>query len=772
MAGDVNPNDMWTPERVKRLVIVHDTTWADKRYETELTTGIYETRFWPAYVGWGKAQGFLNDWNYNGTEIQVNRLRKMVRTYQGALYPTASRATLEADIHGRGDAQVTQAVINACWKKPYAYVTVDHVVQMALTLPCAGFKVGYDPGTANPIERVWIRPIPPWELLIDRDACSWEDERFRGHVYQAPIQEVLERYPALKDKKLIGSPRRDYMTDTRSGGGGGQDDGSNETIRGETGASGVNADSVGMYVRVLEFLNLRDCYVMPDNTVTKGRLEVWVLDQDPSISSAPVFCGPLPFVDADGRSLPNIEALLFDHEIGYPFRGLAPTKAAIPQQIELNLMRTAAAQDVRRNTRKFKYREGQIAEDEVRKLTNGVDMQGVKIAPDASPDVIEMIPNQPIPADTMAYMASAERDLDRALGPSQNAQGEAIDTTAREALIIQLYAEEETKFHAKMLYGCLARVSKLLQCAVLLAGQDLGDSEGGGQSGDLLPVGVREPTGMNEAESMNQDMVTDPAADEPAPKPSAPTTAHKAVEPHAFQPFPIMDGDERLTVTADALTGDFTISFVESDITPVNRSTVLQFLLGPGGQRYEQMWQVAQAGGPAGMLAARMMEHTAESMNLPRDMRPKTMLADLKKEEAAKAPPTPSRARAAAHAGPAKGPPAEPPRSALMEQLAAMVKALETVPGAEETVSAISALATAAKNGDRAGASAAVQAALQSLPEGAPPEVRANLEALAQQLGPVSPAEGGEAVPAPAAKPATEAVPTVGGGELPPLEQA
>lgn len=764
--GPKNPNDMWNPQRVKQLVSNHDATWADRRYETELTTGIYETKFWPAYVGWGKAQGYFNDWNYTGTEIQVNRLRKMVRTYQGALYPTASRATLEADILGRGDAQVTQAVINACWKKPYAYVTVDHVVQMALTLPGAGFKIGYDPGTANPIERVWIRPIPPWELLIDRDAPSWEDERFRGHVYQAPIQDVIQRYPKLAGMNLIGTPRRDFMTDTRSGNSGGNgDDSTNSTIAGETGSDGVNAGSTGLFVRVLEFLNLRDCYVMPDNTSTKGRLEVYILDQGPEISGAPVFCGPLPMVDADGRSLPNIEPLLFDHEIGYPFRGLAPTKAAIPQQIELNMMRTAAAQDVRRNTRKFTFREGAIAEDELRKLTNGVDMQGVKLDPTAPPDAIQMLPHQAIAADTVAYTAACERDLDRQLGPSQNAQGEAIDTTAREALIIQLYAEEETKFHAKMLYGCLARVSKLLQCAVLLAGQDSGDSEGGDEAGALLPVGTSEPTAYTEADAVN-DPVEPEQKVQPAPAPRAPKV-------QAFQPFPIMDGDDRLTVTAEALTGDFHISFVESDITPVNRQTVLQFLLGPGGQRYEQMWQVAQQPGGQGMLALRMMEHTAEALNLPRDMRPKAMLAEIKKDAEATAPKKGGKAAQFAGKAPPKeqAAPPEPPRSALLQQLQAIATALQQVPGSEDAVAAVGALAKAAQAGDRAAATSAVQAALAALPDGTPDDVRANLEALAKQLGPVAPAQGGAPTQAPAEQTAVDAstptladtnVPTVG----------
>ena len=180
--------------RVLQIVQDHDKAMDDQRDEMTETKAIYETRWWPYYVNMGTRRGTFKNYQWDGAEIEVNRLRRMIRTYLGALYPRSSRVVCETDPQDRGDAQVTQAALNAWWKKQYAYLTVDHATMMALILPGSGLKIGYDPGKANPIERVWMRPIPPWELILDRDAPSWEDERFRGHVYQSPVEEVVTRY--------------------------------------------------------------------------------------------------------------------------------------------------------------------------------------------------------------------------------------------------------------------------------------------------------------------------------------------------------------------------------------------------------------------------------------------------------------------------------------------------------------------------------------------------------------------------------------------------
>lgn len=733
------PREMFPARKVKRIVTEHDALWHDRRDEVALLAALYETSFWDWVDRQRKSAPKSNLFDRDNTRIEVNRIRKMVRQYLGALYPRASRVVCEEDPHGRGDAIITQATLNAWSKKPYVYVTVDNAAHMAINLHGSGLKFGHDAGRSSPLDRVWMRPIPPWELVLDRDALSWEDERYRGHIYTAPVEDILERFPQLESMGLVGGKRRDYFDDSAPGG---QDP--NPPVTND------QAPADDGFVRVLEFLNLRDTWVYEDGTAIKGRLEVWILDQNDAISGCAVHCGPLPYDDADGRPLLNIEPLIFDHEVGYPFRALPPIRASVPQQIELNLMRTAGAQDVRRNARKYGYIEGSVDEDELRKHANGVDGELIKFKPDVGDikRVLMPLDPAPIPADTLAHAAVVERDLDRQVGPSANAQGVTTGDTAYETQLVQLFVEEEMKYHATLLYGVLSRGFRVVQAAIRLAGSHTGDNTGGtnavvpeasGGASEAVAGAKPEPeaaVAVAEGETKDGEKV-------------AAVVVARAPEVGVFQPFIIMAGRNRLTVTEEALTGDFPITFVDAESTPVTRQTVLQFMTGPGFQQYMAMWEVAQKGGPGALLAKLGMKHLAEAMNLPADMHPEAMQATLKaeaeEEEKAKAATKPAKAsRAMAGPTPSDTEQPRPVRSQLEETLRAAQLHLRQI-GGDESAAAIDTAMQAAQHGDRATFGSAMNQAVDALPPETPPEVVEALTTIAAAIGRTAPAQGGPA---------------------------
>ncbi len=666
--------------RIRQIVLDHDKTMDDQRDEMMEAKAIYETKWWPNYVAQGTRRGIFGKgaYQWDGAEIEVNHLHRMMRTYLSDLFPDASRAVCDPDPEDRGDPQAIQAVLNDWGKKPYVYLTVDHETMMSLIVGGGGWKIGYDPGTGNPIDRVWMRPIPPWELILDRDAPSWEDERYRGHIYQSPVEEVLQRYPQLEGR-IKGAPRLDFFQQSIAG--------NPVPDPGQT--------SQGEYVRVLEFLNLRDPYVSETGEVFKGRMEVYVLGCGEA-SNTPVVVTPLPFQDASGRDLPN------------------------PQQTELNKVRTAMARDTRRNARKFVYRDGAIEQDQIDMLTNGVDGQGVKVKQDVPiAEAITLLPNQPISSDNITYMKVVEADLNRVTGPSQNAQGQTTDVTKYELMIVQSFAEALLKYHAKLLYGTLSRVFRLVQRAVIAAAQDSGDSEAGDEV----------------------DPITDLAGpdDESEPKPVAKVKpARPAV--HPFESFTIKSGELKWTVTEDMLNADCPISFVGADNTPINRATMVAFMTGPGLESYMALWDMVQKGGAVGLLAERSMQHIAEAMNLPKDMHPSAMKAQLKKEapvESAKVPKGVGSVRVA---------PPEPVEMGLADQLSgalvAMAKAVRADPsirGAlQEPAAALQQAVQAAAGDDTAAVAMLVQQALETLPAGVVPEVEAVLGRVLESIGPVA----------------------------------
>lgn len=715
------PREYFPKQRIRTIVRDFDARMNRHKDHMGLVDATYRTRFWTYFAGYttrtATGASGAQAWMLNGFEVEVNRLRKTLRTYLGDLYPKGARVHLEADPHGRGDPEISRAVLNEWWKKRGNFMTTNDAAAMALAFPGSGFKVGFDKGDQSPLQRVWLRAVPPWELVLDLDVTSVEDERYRGHVYQAEVLDVIERYPKLRKMGLKGSPRRDFF------------DGFGTTVGSETPTGPMDPEyqregATGDFVRVLEFNNLRDFYEYPDGSRVKGRLEVWVLDQNEAISGCPIYCGPLPFEDADGTPLPNVVPLTLDREIAYPFRAIGAMDQMMPQQVELNMMRTFGAQDVRRNARKFQYEDGAISDEELAKLNNGVDMQGVKRAPNVDPArALSMIPNQPIAADTLQYTAVVERDLAGQTGPSANAQGKAVNTTAFEAELIQKHVEAELAYHGQLLIDALVAVTQLVQAAILLAAMTPLDSAGGGgPSVDVVAVDGGEPVGEVEA------TVTE--------------------ERHAFRPFVIRSGGQTFEVTEDALIGNFGITFVDAETTPVNRQARLQFLTGPGMDQYMKWWDLVQKGGPMAMLAKASMRVVADTMNLPRDMHPDTMLQSLKEEaETDAAKPKPPRAVAGkkavadppptaepAPAPESAAPPANPGVDVVVDTLTGLSDALAQVAGAETSTAALTEAAKAAQSGDLAGLGGAVQQAIDALPPETPAEIVDALGQLAEQI--------------------------------------
>jgi hypothetical protein len=71
-----------------------------------------------------------------------------------------------------------------------------------------------------------------------------------------------------------------------------------------------------------------------------------------------VYMGPLPLVDGNAKPLPHIVPLIFEHEPEYPYRGIAYAEQLLPQQKELNTMRSYLAQSARRDARMYLGTQG------------------------------------------------------------------------------------------------------------------------------------------------------------------------------------------------------------------------------------------------------------------------------------------------------------------------------------------------------------------------------------------------------------------------------
>ncbi len=353
----MSEKDQITPKLVHQFVRGHDKYARNNRKDWSLYKHTYMTRYWEYMTGddMPKRNRRLRE-----VEVEVNRLWGVITSYLSALYPRASRVVLSPDPTGKGDPEKAELAVNRMLSSRKIHERVMTSLRQALLYPGSGMKVGYKHGRGNPMDRVWMRVIPVWEMLLDTEVSDTDDERFRGHLYYRPKHEVEEEY-GLKD--LNGVRRVDFLSgsDTEA------DDYKNRK-RYEV----PNDDN--NFVRVLEFCNLVEHYVDPENPEMRyeGRLEIYVMGQG-AVSKKPVYVGPLPFAKHDGEPMAHIVPLIFNYEPEFPLRGIAHVKRLMPQFKELNAYRSYMAMATRKDTRQYVTRKGTFNSDEMTLLTEGHD---------------------------------------------------------------------------------------------------------------------------------------------------------------------------------------------------------------------------------------------------------------------------------------------------------------------------------------------------------------------------------------------------------------
>ena len=214
---------------------------------------------------------------------------------------------LGPDSAGQGDPAKGELVLNRWFSSRKIHQRVMTALRQAILYPGSGVKVGYSHGRGSALDRVWLRVIPVWEMLLDTEVSDADDERYRGHLYYRPKAEVEEEY-GLDD--ISGTRREDFLSRV------------NGHSREDKNRNRYESDDDADFVRVLEFCNLVDHYVDPENPSLRyeGRLEIYVLGQG-NDSKKPVYVGPLPFARHDGEPLAHILPLIFNYEPEFPPEG-------------------------------------------------------------------------------------------------------------------------------------------------------------------------------------------------------------------------------------------------------------------------------------------------------------------------------------------------------------------------------------------------------------------------------------------------------------------
>jgi hypothetical protein len=281
--------------------------------------------------------------------------------------------------------------------------------RLALIFPMSFFKIA-PRQSRDPLSRVLIRAIEPWNIILDRDADLWEEQRFVGHHYYMTLSDARKQHGA---KKYSPVSKPQYFEDGRT----------------QEGSYNSLPESM-QYIEVVEFYDLEEdmLYIFsPNIKMTGGFLEK----------------SKIPLRNYDDSPLVPIAPLYYSRCPDKPMDGYSTLSRVYDQLFEKNIMRTFWANAVRRDSRQYLYKEGSIDEESLAKISAGLDGTMVPIDAESLDGVIRTVPVEPMSSNFERYLSAIESDIQRGSIVSPNVRGEATRSTATEITALAQYTASE-----------------------------------------------------------------------------------------------------------------------------------------------------------------------------------------------------------------------------------------------------------------------------------------------------------------------------------------
>ena len=482
------------PSEIRSIYDDHNAYWQDKKPEMRRLRNLYQMRYW-------KKDEDLND-NVSIT-VESSRGFEVIEGYVSSLFTRDPAVTVGPDLRGRGDAQVTQAVCNDFLRR--ARNAVEQATRIGLVFECSFLKMHPTPGP-DPLQRVEVEAVAPWDVIVDAASPSWQAQRWVGHRYLLPIEDAKARYgnkrytPRAFHRFIEDNPgdEQSILADiSRNYGRGGPSD---SVPRGVNGIGSANVTSaVEQFIEVVEFYDLTPGsdalvvwspdYANGDKLLYKG-VKVQVgssLDVSPEAKTgegqseaeieeqSEVYSG-IPYRTASGRPLTPIIPMIFTSDINAPLRGYSALRRVADYVQEINIVRSYQANAVRKTARQWMIEKGLLDADAAAKIAMGIDGEVLEVELSNGQTLagsVMAVPHSPMPAELQSYIMAVEGDLSRGSILAPFTRGEATKATATEVTALASYSSSEIGRLARTRDEAIAELARVYSVMLSLI---LGDA--------------------------------------------------------------------------------------------------------------------------------------------------------------------------------------------------------------------------------------------------------------------------------------------------------
>ena len=382
----------------------HTTFWDEERPRMRRFRNAYLTKFY-------EDVDVVAD---TAIRVETADAYAAIESMMGSLFTKYPSVEVKNDLTGKGDSVLVRELANnwlsSCRQQ------IENAARMALIYTHSFLKLAPRESN-NLLGKVAMRAVPPWQVILDRDAASYEDSRFIGHVYYLPVNEANEKFGT---KKWTGAPQKDYFTDYERN--------TDRSYRsyGDT----PDLPNEYLYIEVVEMYDFINNELLFWSSHYKNGAELLSKDG-------------IPVTTYDGRFLANLVPFYFARRPDRPMEGYAAMARIYDQVFEKNILRTFWANAVRRDSRQFLYLEGRIDAEALAKVTSGQDGAMIPVDGDTLAGIIDVVPNTPISSNHAAYLNYVEQDMQKGSLTAGFTRGEASKATATEVTALMQYTASE-----------------------------------------------------------------------------------------------------------------------------------------------------------------------------------------------------------------------------------------------------------------------------------------------------------------------------------------
>jgi len=394
-------------ERIKFIQAAkqeHSNFWDIQRPEMRKYRNIYMTNFY-------KDSSYIDP---ASLRVETADAYAAIESVMGSLFTKYPGVELGPDIRGKGDLTVTRELANN-WLKS-CRTQIEAAARMALIYTHSFLKLAPRESDTM-LGKVALRAVPPWQVILDRDAAAYEDSRFIGHTYYIPVEEANQKFG---NKKWTGVQQRDYFTDYDAG----RDRG--YKVYGDLPA----LPNEYLYVEIVEMYDFIAGELLFWTPQWKNGQELLSKDS-------------IPVISWDGRPLSNLVPLYFSRVPDRPMEGYSAMSRVYDQCFEKNIIRSFWANAVRRDSRQYIYKEGAFDEDALAKISSGVDGAMVPIDQDSLSGLIDVVPSVPLSSNFDRYLSMVDSDLNKGSLTAGFTRGEVSKATATEVTALMQYTSSE-----------------------------------------------------------------------------------------------------------------------------------------------------------------------------------------------------------------------------------------------------------------------------------------------------------------------------------------